>query len=78
MKYSNIREETLKNMVAQDFFGKFNCAEIIRDIDFAVKLPIDNGACPIVENGNFYRKVNIPDDFGTIELAEKILRNHVF
>ena len=38
MKYSNIREETLKNKVEQDFFGKFDCTEIIRDIDFAVKL----------------------------------------
>ena len=37
MKYSNIREETLKNMVAQDFFGKFDCTEIIKNIDFAVK-----------------------------------------
>ena len=38
MKYANIREETLKNRVAQDFFGKFDCTEIIKDIDFAVKL----------------------------------------
>jgi len=38
MKYASIREETLKNKVAQDFFCKFDCAEIIRDIDFAVKI----------------------------------------
>ena len=37
MKYSNIREETLKNKVAHDFFGNFDCTEIIKDIDFAVK-----------------------------------------
>ncbi|MDR3000132.1 MAG: hypothetical protein LBU89_02615, partial [Fibromonadaceae bacterium] len=37
MRYSNIREEALKNKVAQDFFGKFDCTEIIKDIDFAVK-----------------------------------------
>ena len=49
MKYVNIREETLKNRVAQDFFGKFDCTEIIRDIDFAVKVP-NKGACPFVEN----------------------------
>ena len=30
MKYANIREETLKNRVAQDFFGKFDCNEIIK------------------------------------------------
>ena len=47
MKYPNIREEALKNKVAHDFFGKYDCTEIIKDIDFAVK---DKGACPLVEN----------------------------
>ncbi|MCL2041122.1 MAG: hypothetical protein FWG84_03660 [Bacteroidales bacterium] len=37
MKYGNIREEELKNSVAQDFFGKFDCTKIIKNIDFAVK-----------------------------------------
>ena len=37
MKYLNMREETLKNRVAQDFFDKFDCTEVIRDIDFTVK-----------------------------------------
>ena len=37
MKYPNIREEALKNKVEQDFFGKFDCTDIIKDIDFAVK-----------------------------------------
>jgi hypothetical protein len=34
----NIREEELKNKIATDFLGKYDCTEIIRDIDFAVKL----------------------------------------
>ncbi len=39
MNYSsNIREEELKNKIATDFFGKYDCTEIIKDIDFAVKL----------------------------------------
>ena len=39
MLYSpKIREEELKNRVAADFFAKYDCAEIIKDIDFAVKL----------------------------------------
>ena len=42
MKYPNIREEELKNKVVQDFFGKFDCTEIIRDIDFAVKTPLNS------------------------------------
>jgi len=38
MPYSpKIREEELKNRVADDFFSKYDCAEIIKDIDFAVK-----------------------------------------
>ncbi len=39
MNYQNIREEELKNKVEKDFFGKFDCTEIIKDIDFAVRLP---------------------------------------
>ena len=42
MGYSNIREESLKNKVAQDFFGDFDCTEIIKDIDFAVKAPLSS------------------------------------
>jgi len=37
MKYAKIQEEELKNKVAQDFFGNFDCTEIIEKIDFAVK-----------------------------------------
>jgi len=35
--FQKIREEELKNRVAADFFAKYDCAEIIKDIDFAVK-----------------------------------------
>ncbi|MDR3286025.1 MAG: hypothetical protein LBT27_01105, partial [Prevotellaceae bacterium] len=38
MKYSNIREEEIKNSVATDFFGQFDCDKIVGFIDFAVKL----------------------------------------
>ncbi|MDR3245754.1 MAG: hypothetical protein LBT50_04910 [Prevotellaceae bacterium] len=38
MKYKNVREEEIKNRVATDFFDKFDCNEIIENIDFAVKL----------------------------------------
>jgi len=38
MKYPNIREEELKNRVAQDFFAHFDATGIINDIDFSVKL----------------------------------------
>ena len=48
MKYPNVREETLKNKVAQDFFGNFDCTEIIKDIDFAVK--INKRINPLVED----------------------------
>ena len=40
MKYPKIREEELKIRVGKDFFSNFDCTEILRDIDFAVKAPL--------------------------------------
>jgi len=37
MKYAKVQEEELKNKVAHDFFGEFDCTEIVEKIDFAVK-----------------------------------------
>lgn len=37
MKYSNIREEELKNRVGADFFAAFDTTEINGNIDFCVK-----------------------------------------
>ncbi|MDR2694624.1 MAG: hypothetical protein LBB74_10500, partial [Chitinispirillales bacterium] len=42
MKYKNIREEALKNKIAQDFFVQFDCTDIIKNIDFAVKIKGDS------------------------------------
>jgi predicted RNA methylase len=36
MKYQNIREEELKNKVAQDYFGRYDCTKIIGNVDFCV------------------------------------------
>jgi len=36
MKYANIREEELKNKVAQDYFSKYDCTKIIGNVDFCV------------------------------------------
>lgn len=38
MKYKNIREEELKNRVAQDYFYTFDCSKIIGNVDFCVGL----------------------------------------
>ncbi len=38
MKYQNIREEELKNKVAQDYFGIYDCSKIIGNVDFCVGL----------------------------------------
>jgi len=47
MRYpQKIREEELKNRVAVDFFGKYDCTDIIRDIDFAVKADVRAGLKP--------------------------------
>ena len=37
MKYPKLQEESLKNKVEQDYFAHFDCTEIIKNIDFAVK-----------------------------------------
>jgi len=36
MKYSNIREEELKNKIAQDYFWIYDCSKIIGNVDFCV------------------------------------------
>jgi len=36
MKYQNIREEELKNKVAQDYFWIYDCTKIIGNVDFSV------------------------------------------
>lgn len=42
MSYLNIREEELKNKIAQDLFNDFDCTKIIGDIDFCVAIPTEN------------------------------------
>jgi len=36
MKYSNIREEELKNKMSQDYFWLYDCTKIIGNVDFCV------------------------------------------
>jgi len=36
MKYPNIREEELKNKIAQDYFWQYDCTKIIGNVDFCV------------------------------------------
>ena len=42
MKYNNCREEELKQKVAKDYFGKFDCTRIIGNVDFCVSAPSSN------------------------------------
>jgi len=59
-EYKNIREEELKNKVATDFFGAFDCDSILNNIDFAVKkranrvltTPSANASTPSKLKGN--------------------------
>jgi len=54
---SNIREEELKNRVATDFFHKYDCTGIIKDIDFAVaSAPLGNRAHPLIERSRNERE----------------------
>ena len=38
MKYLNMREEELKNKVAQDYFWIYDCTKIIGNVDFCVRM----------------------------------------
>jgi hypothetical protein len=38
MKYSGIREEELKNRIAKEYFSIYDCAKIIGNVDFCVRL----------------------------------------
>lgn len=38
MKYQNIREEELKNKIAQDYFWHYDCSKIIGNVDFCVSM----------------------------------------
>ncbi len=38
MSYENIREEELKNKIAQDYFWIYDCTKIIGDVDFCVAM----------------------------------------
>ena len=42
MSYENIREEELKNKIAQDYFSVFDCTKIVGNIDFCVTLQTEN------------------------------------
>ena len=59
MKYTNIREEALKNKVGEDWFKQFDTTEILGNIDFTVFPKQDNlfGRTPLLwaeaKTGNF-------------------------
>jgi len=38
MKYQNIREEEIKNKIAQDYFWLYDCSKIIGNVDFCVSM----------------------------------------
>lgn len=39
MSYSGVLEEELKNKIAKDFFGAYDCTSILGKIDFCVRVP---------------------------------------
>ena len=59
MKYNNIREESLKKKVGEDWFKEFDTTEILGDIDLTVFPKQDNlwGRTPLLwaeaKTGNF-------------------------
>lgn len=49
MPYDNIREEELKNKIAQDYFSGFDCTKIIGNVDFCVIPKLGNNLDPLFE-----------------------------
>ena len=49
MPYSNLREEELKNKIAQDYFCDFDCSKIIGNIDFCVTFKTEKPAGELFE-----------------------------
>ncbi|MFA7290265.1 MAG: hypothetical protein WC055_15430, partial [Melioribacteraceae bacterium] len=52
MHYSNIREEELKNKVAEDYFGAFDRTKIIGNIDFCVSMKSDRNQELLFDKGS--------------------------
>ena len=48
MGYTGIAEEELKNYIAEDFFGAYDCKHIIGKIDFTVALPQSDPLQPLL------------------------------
>ena len=42
MSYENIREEELKNKIAQDYFGQYDCTRIVGNVDFCVSMLLND------------------------------------
>ena len=72
MKYSNIREEELKNKVWQDFFMWFDTSEIIWNIDFCVKSKQSNlfdDDAPLVRAEAKTQDYDVPEMFTQLILT---------
>ncbi len=47
MFYQNIREEELKNKVAQDYFWIYDCSRIVGNVDFCVAMHQSHNSPPV-------------------------------
>ena len=70
MKYKNIREEELKNKIAQNYFWLFDCSKIIGNVDFCVSMPQSNkGMNSLVETQSLFwaeAKIGSSDIYSSI------------
>ena len=49
MKYTDIREQEIKNKVTEDYFWLYDCTKVIGNVDFCVSIPKSKGINPLVE-----------------------------
>lgn len=70
MSYQNIREEELKNKIAEDFFLSYDTTKIIGNVDFCVAPKTKKGMVPLFGERPFKKvcltKLNISVNFNNI------------
>jgi len=78
---SSIREEELKNKVAADFFGAFDCTRIIGNVDFCAAVPATDLPLCDAESvlwAEAKRGVDAPLDFALVQLILTIGKERTF
>ena len=78
---STIREEELKNKVAADFFGAFDCSRILGNVDFCAQVPATDLPLCDAESvvwAEAKRGADAPLDFALVQLVLTVGKERTF